>query len=125
MSNCIISPYTKNKAGYAYKTQKGKAYLHHRLVYMQHHSVTLNPNQIVMHSCDNPSCINIDHLSIGSHQDNTNDKVNKHRHYSKLSVNDVLFIRGSSLSINELAEMFNVTNSTIYRVVSRRTYSHL
>lgn len=34
---------------------------------------------VVMHSCDNPPCVNPRHLSAGSYQDNLTDAINKGR----------------------------------------------
>lgn len=33
----------------------------------------------ILHSCDNPRCCNPEHLRIGTHQDNMNDKVSRGR----------------------------------------------
>lgn len=35
---------------------------------------------LVLHTCDNPKCINPDHLFVGTHKDNTQDMIAKNRH---------------------------------------------
>ena len=51
--------------------------LAHRLIYMQHHGHT---DLHILHECDNPPCINMAHLRAGTDQDNTDDKMKRHRH---------------------------------------------
>lgn len=50
----------------------------HRLS-LRLHGKELPDHCIVMHTCDNPSCVNPEHLQIGSHRDNQIDKVIKGR----------------------------------------------
>ena len=39
------------------------------------------PDNCILHSCDNPSCVNPDHLRDGTHRENTQDSVNRKRHF--------------------------------------------
>jgi len=134
LTSCIISPYYKNKQGYAYKRIKNKMYRHHRVVYAQHNNIDLDSMQglVVMHLCDNPSCINADHLRLGSHQDNMKDRDAKDRQAkginsgrSKLTEADVIAIRGSHLPGKQLAEDYNVYPSTIGQIKRGNTWKHL
>lgn len=50
-----------------------------RLQWMHHHG-EIPAGQVVMHSCDNPPCINPDHLLIGTQKDNLDDMRRKGRH---------------------------------------------
>lgn len=58
-----------------------KMYKAHR--YSLEYARNLKPKdthgKVVMHSCDNPACVNPDHLSMGSIKDNNDDKVSKGR----------------------------------------------
>lgn len=70
----------------------------------------------VMHACDNPSCVNPAHLSLGTRTDNMRDAKRKGRNArgeahgrSKLSAADVAAIRSSAASQSELARAFGVS----------------
>lgn len=60
-------------------TSKTKCEGAHRLS-LRLHGKDLPDNCVVLHTCDNPSCVNPDHLQIGSHRANQIDKVIKGRH---------------------------------------------
>jgi hypothetical protein len=68
----------KDRDGYG-KVRINKLYFRsHRLSYLIHNGDL--PEQLeVMHSCDNPSCVNPSHLSVGTPKDNATDRINRGR----------------------------------------------
>lgn len=54
----------------------------HRAAYELHNNVSAKGFQ-VLHHCDNPGCVNTNHLFLGTNSDNMNDKMAKGRHHSK------------------------------------------
>lgn len=81
MTECILTPYYKDKDGYGLRRYKGKYKGAHRIAYCEAHNIEIDliDGKVVLHSCDNPACVNPDHLSLGTHQDNVADKVRKGR----------------------------------------------
>jgi len=127
---------SKSRWGYGHINVAGKIKLAHRVSY-----ATLNgaiPDGLcVLHRCDNPACINPEHLFLGTNADNVADKVKKNRQsligqgkgekhtMSKLTNKDVLNIRASSLSQNKLAAMYHTTQSNISLIRSRAHWAHI
>ena len=66
------------KGGYGQYRYQGKLWRANRLSY----TLTKGPipkGMFVCHSCDNPACINPDHLFLGLPKDNTQDMISKNR----------------------------------------------
>jgi DNA-binding CsgD family transcriptional regulator len=87
---------------------------------------------IVRHTCDNRACINIQHLELGSHQDNMNDMVLRGRSLkgsknakSKLNEEIVLQILASDKSNSELSKMYGVTYETIRQIRKGMSWKHI
>lgn len=115
----------------------------HRFSYFLHKGeIPINMN--ILHKCDNPKCVNPDHLFIGTTQDNVNDRQRKGRSYngdnllkiikrgeennmSKLKEKDIIEIRklSATLKQNKIAKMFNVERHTIHKITSYKTWKHV
>lgn len=64
--------------GYGRKYLKGRYLLAHRWAWEQANG-PIPDGLVVRHKCDNPSCVNPDHLELGSQGDNVRDAVERGR----------------------------------------------
>lgn len=92
----------------------------------------IDENKVVMHSCDNPECINPDHLSLGTHKENTHDMIAKNRKPvgeavigAKLTEDQVIDIFNDSRGCNTLAKEYGVSKKTILNIRHGKTWKHL
>jgi hypothetical protein len=100
----------------------------HRMAY-QLFCAEIPKGQCVCHKCDNKSCVNPDHLFIGSHQENANDKVLKNRQAkgSKIRIlaltkNEAAEIMKSKDSIRKLADKYTVSYGVVWGIKNGKSY---
>lgn len=74
----------RSGSGYGVISQAGKSLLAHRVSY-ELHKGPIPDGMVVMHSCDNPPCINPAHLSTGTAGDNNRDRSRKGRSRGRYS----------------------------------------
>ncbi len=111
-----------------------------RVAWELHNGATIPDGSVVLHSCDNPSCINPDHLSVGSMKENSEDMVRKGRWRggsppgelagkSKLTEAQVHLIRKmyaeGGVSYRTLAAMFGIAHQNVRLAVIRKTWAHI
>ena len=114
---------------------EGKPYLLTRVVYKIYNGE--DPGELlVCHTCDNPRCINPDHLWLGTCADNMKDKKDKNRQTkgstvptSKLTEDEVIEIRNllieGELTLEQIKDRFNVGIRAISEINSGKRWNHV
>jgi len=130
---------TKNQDGYGTFSLFKKDRKSHRVSWTLHYG-DIPEGLCVCHHCDNPSCVNPNHLFLGTHRDNINDREKKGRNklplckgedhgISKLKCDDVKKIRKlyktGDYSQSELGKLFGVSQTNISQIVRRLIWGWL
>jgi hypothetical protein len=147
---------TKNNLGYGkiFKNKFHKETMAHRASY----GAFVGPipdGRFILHRCDNPKCVNPEHLWLGTHEDNMKDMCQKGRQRNgsckgmhnpnvgerssshKLTEEQVREIKGLYVkndgcsrhpgenSLTALANKYSVHPTVIWRVVNNKTWKHV
>lgn len=117
----------RTKSNYG-KFSIGKKYISaHRFSYSLFNGL-LDEDKFVCHTCDNPPCVNPEHLFLGTPLENMMDMTEKGRQHSKLTVFNVIEIRkmwDNGLSQRKIIEKFNITSGTVSNITARRSWKHI
>lgn len=115
--------------------EKEKKEYSHRYSYQLANKEIITSDDKICHHCDNPSCVNPNHLFKGTQPDNVRDMDNKNRRspvlgrgmckFSDDQVKDIRKSSKSSKSNKELAEEFKTTVNTIFSMKKYITYKHV
>jgi hypothetical protein len=134
-----VTSHSRDRNGYPHITIKGIKVRTHRHAWEKNFG-PIPKGFCVCHKCDNPSCVNPDHLFLGTNTDNVKDKVSKGRQSKgkthagsivrgrkglnvKLSPKDVREIRlryrprDRKNSLTVLAKKLGVAKETVREVV--------
>ena len=98
----------RDKVGYGrFKMGTKKVFMSHRAAYTLFKG-PIPDGLLVCHRCDNPSCVNPDHLFLGTHLDNNLDCVNKDRK-GKLSMEERKQIAKEPGKLNDVAQKYGLS----------------
>lgn len=132
---CIIHEGKKTPFGHGYI---GRLFAH-RVVWAQHNG-TIPKGMCIRHTCDNPSCINPEHLVLGTKKQNSEDMVKRGRckapkgeasGNAKLTNEAVEYIRKKYVPRHRLfgtrglARQLGVAHTVIGKAISGRTWKHV
>ncbi len=117
----------------------------HRFVSMITTGLTIPAGLVVMHKCDNPGCVNPDHLQVGTVQENNQDKLLKGRaraprgeQQARASISDstARLIRSEAVvgwrvgynngsNITQVAKKYGVPKELVRRIARGELYRHV
>ena len=97
---------------------------------------------VVRHKCDNPPCVNPDHLEVGTAADNNRDARERKRsnapkppirwgetnHNAKLTAEKIRKIReagAAGLKHHIIARKYGATRSNVQRIIARKAWAHV
>jgi len=119
----------KNERGYGWLKDNKKNIRAHRFSYAQYknNGQPIPNNLCVCHHCDNPGCVNPNHLFLGTQADNMRDRDRKGRGFKpnnkKHTDDEVIKIRSdyaSGLSQDKVAKLNNAAQATVNRIVNHK-----
>ena len=139
-SGCWIWNNATTNGGYGVFTHEGRKHYVHRVVA----KLAINSEidgAVVCHKCDTPSCVNPEHLFVGTQKDNMSDASRKgrirHQNHargsavasSKLNDETVKMLRAtpnvSTYDRQKVAEMLGVNERTVRDILANRTWRHV
>lgn len=135
-SGCWLWTGAVDSLGYGMFWMDGRSHRAHRVGFVLAGN-TIQGKTIVMHRCDNPGCVNPQHLTAGTHKDNTVDAYRKGRRSNhsgsrhgnaKFTEQDVLNMRdqyAKGASLSDLARDFSTSTQAVFIIVKRKGWTHI
>lgn len=113
-----------DKQGYGSFNHRSRMLKAHRYSYSKFNGSLLG-GMLVCHTCDNPKCVNPDHLYLGTPKDNSNDLKdrsrwgNERKRYSDIQKRACKALRDAGFSIYEISELLKVSPTGVLRNESK------
>ena len=136
--DCWLWIAAKDGCGYGLFRDNGKTHRAHRFIYQSIHG-DIPKGLHVCHACDTPSCVNPDHLWLGTNLDNIADKTAKGRTragislgeangQSKLTETSAAMIKTclkAGYSQSAIADAFNVSRWLVQNISNGDVWGHV
>ena len=135
-TGCVLWVASVARDGYGSFYARGKLIPAHRAAFRMAYG-EFNESLNVPHRCDNPRCVNPDHLFLGTQAQNVADMLRKQRHVpsrgvangrSKLTdeiVRDMFVLRSKGQSFESIGRIYGVSRVTVSSIVKRLAWRHV
>lgn len=107
----------------------------HRYSFELRWEMHISSGTFVCHTCDHPSCVNPDHLFLGTPADNSADRNQKGRQakgeknglakLTEVKVKQMRELKQSGMKIIELSHLFGVGKTAVAHACSGKTWKHI
>lgn len=133
MSGCHLFYGTPDHSGYGKFKWRGVQIFAHRTAWELTFG-PIPPGLCVCHRCDNPPCVNPDHLFLGTRYDNNKDRSRKGRTsrmpgskhwHAKITEEQARQIQQSTLPGPELMSLYKLSKAQISAIRTGRSWKHL
>lgn len=132
---CWLWTGAKDKNGYGRIRVNGRQ-MHAHVFSWEIRYCPMPPGKWGLHTCDNPSCVNPEHVYPGTPQANVQDRMEHGRamrgeenHKAKLTAEQVKSIRAAweagQHNKSEIARQYNVTNMLVGKIIRRELWKHI
>lgn len=138
---CWLWVGAKNPGGYGTIKIESSGDIHtiltHRVSW-EFHFGPIPDGMLVCHHCDNPPCVNPEHLFLGTDADNAQDMIKKGRkvtkrgeqnNKAKFTTQQILDIRelwaGGGITKRDIADSYNVSDVAICNIINRKVWKHV
>jgi len=134
---CLVWTGQRDPRGYGFLRLEGRLQRAHRLAYALHHG-EIPTGAVIRHKCDNPACIKLAHLELGSQRDNIHDMIQRGRDNrlrgeqnpkARLTATQVAEIRARyhpgqrGSGCGALAKQFGVAKPTVRAIIRGKTWT--
>ena len=130
-TGCWLWLGAKISSGYGVARYNGANAYTHRVSYETSNG-DIPDGLFVLHKCDNPSCMNPEHLFLGTQRENMQDMKEKDRHLygqrngnARLTDASAKAIKNMSGTHSSIADKFNVSRRTVGFIKSGATWGHV
>lgn len=113
-----------NKLGYGHFWLNGQETAHRSSWIL--HNGNIPENMCVCHKCDNPKCVNPDHLFVGSYKDNTQDMIKKGRKgidpniiITKEKAKEVVELYRKGMKQRDIAKLYGINQANIWKHIHK------
>lgn len=146
---CLIYTGAKNKAGYGYIKFRQRTYLVHRYIGLTRVGIEYTfgnkkypSDQVVIHICNNPSCVNPNHLKVTTQAENIQQAFREERKSASiismpgeknpnvvLTEDMVRKIRNAyaagGVTHRQLAFLVGVNRTAITKIINKQIWAHI